>query len=88
PYRVLQGGIDGKRLPKAVQALLSNYRGAKVGGIPEAAIGSVLLTLARAAAAEGKMPPQATAAARVYCELARVLDQLGLSIEGPQSFAS
>lgn len=34
PYRTADRSIDAKRLPKAIQALLSNYRGAKVTGIP------------------------------------------------------
>ena len=81
PYREADGRIDGKRLPKAIGALLSNYRGAKVGGIPEKDIKAVLMVLARAASAAGKMPPRASEAAPVYCELARVLDQQGLSID-------
>jgi hypothetical protein len=84
PYRQADGQIDSKRLPKAIQALLSNYRGAKVGGIPEKAIGEVLKILARAAADEGRMPPRATEAGPIYCELARVLEQQDLSIEEPR----
>jgi hypothetical protein len=81
PYRQADGRIDAKRLPKAIQALLSNYRGAKVGGIPEKDIKAVLIVLAQAASAEGKMPPRASEAAPAYCELARVLEQQGLPIE-------
>jgi hypothetical protein len=76
PYLLLEGNTDGRRLPKAIQALLSNYRGAKVCGIPEDVIPDVLVRLARAAA-EGKMPPQAINAAPAYRDLALVLDQLG-----------
>lgn len=78
PYRLLNGETDAKRLPKAIQALLSNYRGAKVGGIPEADAKGVLLRLAEAADAEGRMPPRAVAPAPIYEQLASVLDQLGL----------
>ena len=46
------GEIDAKRLPKAIEAMLSNYRGAKVE-IPEADAKGVLLRLAQAAEAEG-----------------------------------
>lgn len=81
PYRTAEGATDERRLPKAIQALLSNYRGAKVGGIPEAAIPAVLQVLARAAAAEGRMPPQATNPARAYRNLAVVLEQQGLTQE-------
>jgi hypothetical protein len=76
PYRTAEGTTHERRLPKAIQALLSNYRGAKVGGIPEAALPSVLQVLARAATAEGRMPPQATNPAPVYRSLAVVLEQL------------
>ncbi len=30
PYRLIDGSIDERRLPKAIQAILSNYRGVKV----------------------------------------------------------
>jgi hypothetical protein len=77
PYKLMNGEIDAKRLPKAIQAILSNYRGAKVGGIPEADIKDVLLRLAAAADSAGHMPPRAVAPAPVYQQLALVLDQLG-----------
>jgi len=79
PYRTAEGIIDDRRLPKAIQALLSNYRGAKVRGIPEAAISNVLKVIAEAAYAGGRMPPQAVNPARVYCDLAVVLEQQGLA---------
>jgi hypothetical protein len=79
PYLLEDGSIDHNRLPKAIQSLLSNYRGAQVHGIPESDMPAVLLRLARAAAAEGHMPPQATSPAPAYQQLALVLDQLGLS---------
>jgi hypothetical protein len=79
PYLTANGGIDHNRLPKAVQAILSNYRGAKVHGIPEAAIPAVLVRLAQAAAGEGHLPPKAIAPAPIYQQLALVLDQLGLA---------
>jgi len=81
PYLTHEGCTDLRRLPKAIQALVSNYRGAKVTGIPESAIRAVLLRLARAAAAEGRLPPHALGASPVYVELAHVLDQLGLTAE-------
>lgn len=83
PYRTATGAIDERRLPKAIQALLSNYRGAKVGSIPETALPSVLQVLARAAASEGRMPPQATNPAPIYQSLAVVLAQLGIGLDGP-----
>ena len=78
PYLVADGTIDAKRLPKAIQAILSNYRGTKVSGIPEEAVCAVLTRLARAAAQGGHMPPQACNPAAVYKQLADALDQLGL----------
>jgi hypothetical protein len=88
PYRLGDGSVDVKRLPKAIQCIVSNYRGAMVSGIPEAAIPDVLVRLARAAVAAGRMPGQSDAAAPVYQQLWEVLDQLGrlgeLAPSGPQ----
>ena len=75
PYRLGDGAIDLKRLPKAIQAILSNYRGAKVT-IPREAAGDVLVRLARAAASLGKMPCQTYPAADAYVEAHQALDQL------------
>lgn len=83
PYLLADGTIDAKRLPKAVQCILSNYRGAKVGGIPEQAISAVLQRLALAAQHAGHMPPEACNPAPVYRQLAAALEQLGLSSEPP-----
>jgi len=80
PYLELNGSINERWLPKAIQALLSNYRGAKVGGIPEPAIPAVLLSLARAADLEGRMPPRAINPAPIYSELADALRQLSISV--------
>jgi hypothetical protein len=77
PYMNLDGGVDLKRLPKAIQAILSNYRGIKVSGIPEAAIPDVLARLACAAVRLGKMPHQSGETAPAYHQLANVLEQLG-----------
>ncbi len=77
PYLLADGAVDPKRLPKAVQAILSNYRGAKVSGIPEKAIPAVLARLARAARQAGHMPPEACNPAAIYQQLAEALEQLG-----------
>jgi hypothetical protein len=79
PYLLADGTVDAKRLPKAVQAILSNYRGAKVSGIPEGAIPAVLSRLARAARQAGHMPPEVCNPAPVYRQLAEALEQLGLT---------
>lgn len=78
PYRKIDGSLDKRRLPKAIQAILSNYRGTKVGGIPDAAIPQVLLTLARAAAEQGMIPPYAINPSPVYQQLATALNTLGV----------
>jgi hypothetical protein len=77
PYRVADGSVDGRRLPKAIDAILSNYRGGHVTSIPERAIPDVLVCLARAAHELGRMPGQAPETAPTYVALAHALDQLG-----------
>lgn len=76
PY-LLGDGItpDAKRLPKAIQCILSNYRGAQVD-IPEADVGDVMVRLGIAAKMLGKMPCQNKATANAYQEAHRSLDQL------------
>lgn len=81
PYLLADGTIDAKRLPKAVQCILTNYRGAKVSGIPEDAIPAILGRLAHAARHAGHMPPEACNPAPVYHQLAEALEQLGVSGE-------
>ncbi len=78
PYLLADGTVDAKRLPKAVQAILSNYRGAKVNGIPESSIAAVLSRLAQAARHVGHMPPEACNPAPIYRQLADALEQLGV----------
>ncbi len=78
PFLCADLKMDDKRLPKAIQALLSNYRGAQVTGIPQAALPDVLLKLARVAAAAGRLPPNALHTAPVYQELVTVLAQRDL----------
>jgi hypothetical protein len=77
PYRLADGSVDLKRLPKAIQCIISNYRGAKVSGIPERDIPDVLVRLGKAAASIGKMPQQGQMASAAYCQLTDVLEQLG-----------
>jgi hypothetical protein len=77
PYLLADGRVDLKRLPKAVGAILSNYRGVKVSGIPDRDIPDVLQRLAHAAASVGKMPAQCGESALVYRELAEALEQVG-----------
>jgi hypothetical protein len=77
PFRRADGSIDAARLPKAIQALLSNYRGGHATRIPEAAIPDVLVRLGGAAHALGRLPGQTASPAPAYVALAAALDQLG-----------
>ncbi|HEX5493069.1 MAG TPA: hypothetical protein VFX70_00660 [Mycobacteriales bacterium] len=77
PYLLADGAVDARRLPKAIQAILSNYRGLKVGSVPESAVPDVLVRLGRAAVRVGRMPPECDEPAPIYQQLADVLDQLG-----------
>ncbi len=76
PYLLADGAPDTKRLPKAIQSILSNYRGARVG-VPREAIGDVLVRLGAAATSLRKMPCQCEHAADAYVEAHHALDQLG-----------
>jgi hypothetical protein len=69
PYLLADGRPDLARLPKAIQAILSNYRGAHVSSIPEDAIPEVLVTLGRTARRSGKLPADAVGAAHAYVQL-------------------
>ena len=75
PYMLENGNIDVRRLPKAIQAILSNYRGARVSSVPEKAIPDVLRRLAEAAEQLGRMPYQGETA-EVYEMLAQALKQV------------
>jgi hypothetical protein len=77
PYRQVDGSIDLKRLPKAIQSILSNYRGIRVSGIPERDVSEILVRLAKGAASIGKMPFQTADTAPVYAQLSEALNQLG-----------
>ena len=72
----VDGSVDANRLPKAIQAILTNYRGATVHGIPEKAIPAVLSRLEDAARQVGKMPDQSPETAPAYHQLADALTQL------------
>jgi hypothetical protein len=77
PYLLADGSPDLARLPKAVQAILSNYRGAHVTSIPEPAVPEVLVTLGRTAHQLGKLPAAASETATAYVQLHHALEQLG-----------
>ncbi|BCO35467.1 hypothetical protein BMW24_022495 [Mycobacterium heckeshornense] len=75
PYRLADGAPDPKRLPKAIQCILSNYRGARVD-IPRAAVAEVLVRLGIAAAELRKMPCQNAPTADAYTNAHQALEQL------------
>lgn len=75
PYLTSAGTPDARRLPMAMQAILSNYRGVHVD-IPRETVGDVLVRLARAAAVLRKLPCQITPAAPAYVEAHLALEQL------------
>lgn len=75
PYLLADGAPDAKRLPKAIQCILSNYRGAKVD-IPRTAVADVLVRLGIAAKQLRKMPCQNASTADAYVEAHEALQQL------------
>jgi hypothetical protein len=79
PYLRADLNVDSRRLPKAIQALVSNYRGARLANssIPDQAVPSTLLRLAHAAAQTGHWPINATSA-DAYLRLDEHLKQLDL----------
>jgi hypothetical protein len=76
PYLLENGVPDTKRLPKAIQSMLSNYRGAKVD-IPREEVGDILVRLAIAAATLRKLPCQCAEPSPASCEAHHALEQLG-----------
>ena len=76
PYRLIDSKPDTKRLPKAIQSLLSNYRGTQVSGIPDEVIPAVMRRLEAAAREVGKMPDQLATTAKTYQRLQEALAQL------------
>jgi hypothetical protein len=74
PYLEADGTVDSKRLPKAIQCVLRDYRGEQVR-LPEQAVPGVLARLADAAARQGRMPGQDPTPAPVYLALRDSLRQ-------------
>ncbi len=77
PYLLETGSPDTKRLPKAIQSLYSNYRGAQVKAIPREAVPDVLVRLAIAAATLRKLPCQCAAPSPAYMQAHQALEQFG-----------
>jgi hypothetical protein len=77
PYLTESGEVDTGRLPGAIRAIISNYRGTKVQTVPEVAVPEVLVRLGRGAASIRKLPGQGGASNTTYEQLAAILEQLG-----------
>jgi hypothetical protein len=76
PYLLESGEPDTKRLPKAIQSILSNYRGTKVT-IPREAVPDALVRLAAAAATLRKLPCQCADSAAAYVQAHHAVEQFG-----------
>jgi hypothetical protein len=77
PYLLETGSPDARRLPKAIQSLFSNYRGAQVKAVPREAVPDVLVRLATAAATLRKLPCQCTDPSPAYVQAHDALRQFG-----------
>lgn len=75
PYLNCDGSVDTKRLSGAIRCIVSNYRGAKVGDIPDSAIPKVLKRLYAAAEQIGKLPYQSPKTTDCYRQLVAALKQ-------------
>jgi hypothetical protein len=78
PYLLADGEVDAKRLPKAIGAVIRDYRGEQLKGLPAEHVGDVLTRLADAAARTGRMPHQDATPAQIYVALRESIAQLNL----------
>jgi len=76
PHLRADGSVDERRLPKAIQSILRDYRGEQVR-LPEEHVPAVLARLADAAARQGRMPHQDPTPAAIYQALQDALGQMG-----------
>lgn len=77
PHRLADGSVDTKRLPKAIQTIVTNYRGMRVKGIPEEAMPDVLKRLYQAACETGHISQDGKTSGHIYDELLKALEQYG-----------
>jgi hypothetical protein len=77
PYLLADGSVDAKRLPKAIGAVIRDYRNQQVQGLDEESTGRVLVRLAEAAVRTGRMPHQDPTPAEIYLALLDSLKQIG-----------
>jgi hypothetical protein len=83
PYLLADGSVDAKRLPKAIGAVIRDYRSQQVKGLTEEHTGQVLVTLAGAAVRTGRMPHQDPTPAEIYVALLDHLRQIGRASDVP-----
>lgn len=83
PYLLTDGSVDAKRLPKAIGAVIRDYRSEQVKGLDEESTGRVLIRLAGAAVLTGRMPHQDPTPAPIYLALLDSLKQIGRVGEVP-----
>jgi hypothetical protein len=83
PYLLSDGTVDAKRLPKAIGAVIRDYRSQQVKGLTEDHTAQVLVRLATAAVRTGRMPHQNPTPAEVYVALLDQLRQLGRTGDVP-----
>ncbi len=82
PYLRVDGGVDERRLPMAIQAVLRDYRGAHMS-LPDERVPDVLVRLAEAAVRAGRMPHQDPTPAQAYLALRHALLQNGRHTDIP-----
>jgi hypothetical protein len=83
PYLLADGSVDAKRLPKAIGAVIRDYRSEQVKGLSEEHAGHVLVRLAGAAVRTGRMPHQDPTPAEIYVALLEHLRRIDRAGEVP-----
>lgn len=76
-WRIYGEKVDTGRLPGAIRAVVTNYRGAHAA-VPEKSVPDVLVRLGKAAAKAGKLPNQDPNTKESYRQLYEALEQFDL----------
>lgn len=74
PYRRIDGSVDTRRLPGAINAVVRRYRGTELTKVPEADVAGVLVRLGTAAVEIGKLT------AEMPCTSSNTYDLLGAAL--------
>lgn len=83
PYLLADGSVDTRRLPKAIGAVIRDYRSQQVSGMTEHQTSQTLIRLADAALRAGRMPHQDPTPADIYVALLAHLRQAGIANDVP-----